>query len=629
MDKNIKWNVQPKIILDSSNPPFYRWYTDGRINACYNCIDKHIEAGLGDSTALIAASCYTKNNFTISYKQLLENLCRVAEVFIKNGVGVGDTVIIYMPMIVEAIYGMLACARIGAIHSVVFGGFAADELSERIIDAQSKLIYTASCGIEPRKKVLYYPIVFASMNLAEEKIKERKDPDYGNYTPLSTRILMFQREDVYIELNIDKKYKTLIYSEVIKETKGFIECTSVISNHPLYILYTSGTTGIPKGIVRETGGTITVLNWELANVMDINAGDCYFCSSDIGWVVGHSFIVYGPLIRGASTVIFEGKPVGTPHAGVLWELVQKHKVKAMYTAPTALRAVKREDYTHIEMKKWDTSTLKSIHMAGERCDPETVTWLHAGLGKDNVLINDNWWQTETGWSICSNNVRIHQFPVLPGSTTKPLPGFNVVIYDHDRKEEIHEKNKLGLVYIKLPMPPSFMLTLWKNDKFFKNKYISKDNKYYITGDAGYFDSNNYFHIMTRMDDIINVAGHRLSTGRMEEVLIKVNEVVEAAVVSINCDLKKEIPYAFVVCNKGVDSDIDKKFVVDKCKKMIVESIGAISRLKECVVVARLPKTRSGKILRGTIRKILNNEEYRFPSTIEDATVLDEIKKAIV
>lgn len=615
MAKDVHWDSFPTKVLDRSNPPFFRWFPDGLTNACYNCIDRHIEQKRGDRTALIAHSCYTKNNFEITYKQLLENVCRMADIFIRRGVKKGDTIIIYMPMILEAIYAMLACARIGAIHSVVFGGFAADELADRIIDCNPSLIVTASCGIERTKVLMYYPTVVHALEIA----KGKKSKVYSPF------ILMVQREDVAIEKNFKEEYKNLDYQLELKGTRSFIDYEKVESNHPLYILYTSGTTGVPKGIVRDTGGTITVLNWELANVMDIDHTDVYFSSSDIGWVVGHSFIVYGPLIRGAATVIFEGKPVSTPHPAVFWEVVEKYKVKALYTAPTALRAIKREDFDYKEMRKFNTSSLKSIHMAGERCDPETVTWISEGLG-GKVLINDNWWQTESGWSICSNNIRIHQFPTEPGSTTKPLPGFEVIIYDTDENKEIHERNKLGMVYIKLPMPPSFMLTLWNNDDFFKEKYISKDNKYYKTGDAGFFDMNGYFHIMTRTDDLINIAGHRLSTGRMEEVLIRVDEVVEAAVVSVEDDLKGLLPVAFVVLKQDVKSPDED--IIKKCHKRIVEDIGAIARLKDCYIVARLPKTRSGKILRGIMRHICNNEGYRYPSTIEDATVLDEIKKIV-
>jgi propionyl-CoA synthetase len=388
-------------------------------------------------------------------------------------------------------------------------------------------------------------------------------------------------------------------------------------------LYTSGTTGSPKGIVRDTGGTCVVLNWELREVMDVDPGDVYFSSSDIGWVVGHSFIVYGPLIRGASTIIFEGKPVGTPHPAKFWEIVEKYNVKVIYTAPTAIRAIKREDYDFKELRKYNISSLRSIHMAGERCDPQTMTWMQTGL-TDKVLINDNWWQTETGWSICGNNIRIHTFPTLGGSTTRPMPGFDIVIYDNDTLQEKKERNSLGLVYIRLPMPPSFMLTLWKNDEAFKAKYISKDNKYYITGDAGYVDSNGYVHIMTRIDDIINVAGHRLSTGRIEEVVIKVEDVVEAAVVSVNDELKGELPFAFVVCKPHILTPDQFKSVKDRVLNQVINCIGAISRLKDALIVNKLPKTRSGKILRGTLKKILNKIAYKLPSTIEDASVLDDI-----
>lgn len=624
--KDLSWSKFPSVILDSSNPPFYRWYADGEMNACYNCIDKHVKEGRGKSTAIITYSCYTKHNIEVSYEELLKNVSKTADMLINNGVKKGDTVIIYMPMIAESIYSMLACARIGAIHSVVFGGFSAEELSDRILDAVPNAIITASCGIEPRKKVIYWNIIREALELAKSKNKESLKKELV--------ILFYQREDVYIEEFINKNnssdkdiYNIKDFQTEFNKGKDFVECVNVDANHPLYILYTSGTTGTPKGIVRGTAGQMVMINWQMANVMDIDANDCYFSTSDIGWVVGHCFIVYGPLVRGCSTIVFEGKPVGTPNPGIYWELVQKYKVKSMYTAPTAIRAIIREDSDFKYLKKWDVSSLKSITMAGERCDPNTISWLQKAFGS-TCLINDNYWQTETGYGICANNIRIHTFPVFPGSTTKPLPGNDMIIYDYDTKKEIHEKNHLGSVYAKLPLSPAFMLTLWKNEEFFKKKYISKDNQYYITGDAGYFDSNGYFHILTRLDDVINVAGHRLSTGRIEEVLIKVEGVVEAAVVSIHDDLKLEIPFAFIVLKSDIIEKEKQEMIRKACMTSIVEHIGAISRLKDCVIVKKLPKTRSGKILRATIKKILNKEDFKIPSTIEDLSVLEEIKEIL-
>lgn len=661
--KKVSWYKIPEVVLDSSNIPFYKWFPDGKINACYNCIDRHIENGLGNNKAIIGYSCYTKKTITLSYNELRDQVSYTASILIKYNVLKGDTVIIYMPMIIESIVAVLACARIGAIHSVVFGGFAAEELAERIIDAKPKLIFTASCGIEPRKRILYYPIIEEALEIAYNKLllkSNTKDSQLNDlllknsYNVNDITIIIHQRENVEIQTKFNYKYKNLIYKEELEKAikdNLITDCVSLNSNHPLYILYTSGTTGTPKGVVRDTGGHMVMLNYQMDIAMDINAGDVYFSSSDIGWVVGHNFIIYGPLLRGATTIVFEGKPVGTPDCGKLWEIIENHNVKVLYTAPTAVRAIRREDPNHETIKKYNLSSLKSIHLAGERCDPESIVWLQKGT-LNKVLINDNYWQTETGYAICSNNINIHTFPTHTGSTTKPMIGQNLIIYDLDRKKEINESYKLGLVYIKLPAAPSFMLSLWNNDLFFKDKYISRDNEYYITGDAGYFDKNGYFHIMTRLDDIINVAGHRLSTGRIEEVLLKVDGVSEAAVVSINDDLKKEIPFAFIALNKSIKASIIedtntnyikdnntiesyirinddiKKLIVKKCKDKVVFSIGAIARLKDCVIVEKLPKTRSGKILRATLKKILNKEKYNIPSTIDDSSCLKDIELTI-
>jgi propionyl-CoA synthetase len=601
-------------ILDCSNLPFYRWFSDGLTNICYNCIDRHIEAGQGQSKALIWESAYLSKTIEYTYNDLFLEVNRLAQILINKGVKKGDTVIIYMPMIAESIFAMLACSRIGAIHSVVFGGFAAAELADRIKDAKPRLLITASGGIEPRKTIHYYPIINEAIKLSEIS---------------GIQILLVQRENFLVvdTSEYEQHENTRIYQTELEkiDKDAFVPCEKVESTHPLYILYTSGTTGSPKGIVRETGGTCVALNYTMKNIMDVGLNDVVFSTSDIGWVVGHTFIVYGPLLRGATTIIFEGKPVGTPHCGIVWEIIQKHKVKAFYTAPTALRAVKREDFDYKVMKNYDLASLKSIHMAGERCDPDTNIWLQKGVG-ENILVNDQWWQTESGWPICCNNIKIHRFKSIPGSACRPQPGYDVKILDENTNEELSKPNSLGKVCIKLPMPPSFMLTLWNNDQAFVKKYISEDKKYYISGDCGLFDEEGYIHIMTRMDDMIKIAGHRLSTGRMEEVLTKIEEISEAAVVSVSDELKGELPFAFLICRKDVDikDPLVGKKICEHAKDQIVKEIGAISRLKGAIICQRLPKTRSGKIIRSLLRNIINKEELKIPSTIEDLGVIQEI-----
>ena len=532
--KEVHWSQFPKIILDSKNAPFYRWYSDGKINISHNCLDRHLSTPQADSPAIIfeSAYSYSKSPKILSYKELHNEVSKLAAVLkLKYNLSKGDRVIIFMPNIPEAAVSMLACARLGVIHSVVFGGFAAEELALRIKDCQPKLIITASVGVEPKKKIPYYPIVKEAL-------------EHGNILG-SLPILIYQREDYYVEKNMSKNENFSIYQEELdkysnKSNIDLMENTS--STDPLYILYTSGTTGSPKGIYRDIGGTAVALNYAMKNIIGINPSDVIFATSDIGWVVGHSFMVYGPLLRGATSLLYEGKPIGTPHCGKFWELATKYKAKAMYTSPTALRAIKKEDPDAKVFKSYnldkDESNLKSIHIAGEICDTATIEWVKKGFGSEK-LVNDNWWQTETGWCMSSNYTLPETFKTIPGSTCKPCPGYDIrIVEDEGENEglnnsnsspilkEVTNPNITGKVYVKLPLPPSSMLSLWGNDNSFVEKYISKDGKYYITGDAGHFNEDGYLFIENRIDDVINVAGHRLSTGRIEEVITQVEGVVE-------------------------------------------------------------------------------------------------------
>lgn len=601
--KNIDWKTAAKTILDKSRPPFYQWFPDAKVNVCYNAIDRHL-AQYGSHPALIYESNMLNLSQTYTFSEFHDNVSKLAYVLDHMDVKFGDRVIIYMPMIPEAIFSMLACARIGAIHSVVFGGFAAKELAGRIVDAKPSLIISASCGIEPHKIIDYKSILDEALELADA-------------VDLKTIIVQrsVQRTNS-IRNGLDLDYYTLMKLAKHKD------CVDVPGNHPLYILYTSGTTGQPKGIVRDTAGTLVALHWNMTHINGINPGDIYFSSSDIGWVVGHSFIVYGPLIVGAATVLYEGKPTGTPDPGAYWRIIEKYKVRGFYTAPTALRALRREDLNGEWIRKYDTKSLKSISFAGERCDIPTFDWISRNI--PNALINDNYWQTETGWIISCNFANLHTFPSKPGSCTKPCPGFRVEIIDDDNKPAT--LGDLGRVCIKLPMPPSFMLTLWNNDEAFVKKYLSEVPGYYVTGDAGYFDFDGYLHVMTRLDDIINTAGHRLSTAAMEEVLMGHPEIVEAAVVSTKDELKGEIPVGFVVL-KPI-STTDHKTLEKQLSYSIRKEIGPVACFDTAMIVDKLPKTRSGKILRHILKKIVDGKEYSIPPTIEDVSVLEKIKQTV-
>jgi len=546
----------------------------------------------------------------MTFNEVYDQVSKLAHVLHSLGVNTGDRVIIYMPMIPEAFFAMHACARIGAIHSVIFGGFAAAEIKERFNDCKPKLIITANMGLEPKKNIPYYPIICEALDLVK-----------SNNVPV-----LYVRREEFDQETFSPHFPTYSYGEMMKKARN-MNYIPVDSNHPLYILYTSGTTGTPKGICRDTAGTIVALNYSMKNIYGINQNDSFFATSDIGWVVGHSYIVYGPLIRGASSILYEGKPVGTPHSAKFWEMVEKHNITSMFTSPTALRAMKKEDSSFREMKKYNIDCLKSLHIAGERCDSETFRWIEKGVPK-HTLLNDNWWQTETGWPICSNNVAIEPFPTRPGAAGKVVPGYELKIVDEHDESEIDVPKNLGKIYIKLPMPPSFMLSLWGNDHSFVEKYISADGNYYITGDAGYFDEAGYIHIMSRIDDIINVAGHRLSTGRIEEVINSVPGVVESAVIAAKDELKGELPFALIVCKAEISEDSYEQ-IKDNVYKEIVHSIGPISKLKGSVVVHRLPKTRSGKILRGVMKHLVNEDKYKVPATIEDINVIQEIIDALI
>ena len=614
-------------ILDKSNPPFYKWFPDASLNMCYNCIDRHIKNGSGNNCALIFESYYLNKVLKYSFTEIFLEIQKISYILYNYGIKKGDTIVIYMPTIPEAIFSMLACCRLGAIHSVVFGGFAYSELAERIKDCKPKMIITTSCGIEPKRKIEYYPIVRKALNLL-----------YKNNYGKNIKILLFQREDALIVKEKDIVYNdTLIYQEQVDLFKNKkieeIPPIKLNANDIFFILYTSGTSGIPKGVVRDLSSIVTI-NYTMKYIMNINKGDICFSTSDIGWIVGHVFMVYGPLLRGATTVLFEGKPIGTPNSGKVWEIIQKYNVKTFYTAPTALRAIRQYDpeLNYLNKYKQNIKNLESIHLSGERCDPETYIWLRDKLnicfGNNKILINDQWWQTESGWPICCNNIGVYRFTnITPGVAGPPLMGYNITILKEDFSEEIlnSSKNTPGLICIKLPLPPGFMRTLYNNDSAFIDRYITKDNKYYITGDIGYKEPNGFICILGRNDDMIKISGHRLSTGKIEEVICGINEVVECAVVSKKDKLKGEVPFGFVVVKDDVENK-DLSGVVNSIKKTVVDKIGKICSINDILIVKNLPKTRSGKIIRALLKQIVNKEKIYVPPTIEDAKCLPEIIK---
>ncbi len=600
--QGIDWDKAPSKALHDKGDHMYEWFADGMVNTCYNAVDRHVENGRGEQTAIIYDSPITHSKREISFIELRNRVAMLAGALRAKGVEKGDRVIIYMPMIPEALEAMLACARLGAVHSVVFGGFAAQELAVRIDDAKPKAIIAASCGMEPGRVVHYKPLLDSAIDQSDHK------PDF---------CVIFQREQEVAELIEGRDFNWHGFQYGVQPA----DCVPVEGNHPAYILYTSGTTGQPKGVVRHTGGHLVALNWSMKNIYNVDPGDVFWAASDVGWVVGHSYICYGPLIHGNTTIVFEGKPVGTPDAGTFWRVIQEHNVRSFFTAPTAFRAVKREDPTGEFVKKYDLSGLKAVYLAGERADPDTIVWAQDQLG---VPIVDHWWQTETGWAIAANPLGIEELPIKLGSPSVPMPGYDVQILDEGGHPVAN--GELGAIAIKLPLPPGTLPTLWNAEDRFKSSYLTHFPGYYETGDAGMMDEDGYLYIMARTDDVINVAGHRLSTGAMEEVLASHPDVAECAVIGVSDTLKGQMPLGFLCLNAGCNRPYDE--IVKEVVKEVRNQIGPVAAFKLAVVVDRLPKTRSGKILRATMVSIADNKPFKVPATIDEPAVLDEIKVAL-
>ncbi len=578
------------------------WFEGAQCNTCYNCLDRHVENGRGDQAALIYDSPITDTKRTLTYSQLLDEVATLAGALQAKGIEKGDRVILYLPMIPQAAVAMLACARIGAVHSVVFGGFAAAELATRIDDAKPKAILTASCGIEPNRIVEYKPLLDEAIELATHK------PDF---------CVVFQRPQSVAELTPGRDFD---WGEFVSEAQR-ADCVMVAATDPLYILYTSGTTGVPKGVVRDNGGHMVALKWTMKNIYGMDPGDIYWAASDVGWVVGHSYIVYAPLLQGCTSILFEGKPVGTPDAGTFWRVISEHGVAAMFTAPTAFRAIKKTDPDGKLIKDYDLSKFRTLFLAGERADTDTIQWAERHLG---VPVLDHWWQTESGWPMAANPVGLGTLPVKYGSPTVAMPGYDVRVVDEAGVEV--SDGDIGVIVVKLPLPPGCLPSLWQNDERFRQSYLETFEGYYETSDAGYKDEDGYLYIMARTDDIINVAGHRLSTGGMEEVLSSHPDVAECAVIGKADALKGQVPLGFIVINAGVNRPTEE--IEQECVKLVRQKIGPVAAFKLAIVVSGLPKTRSGKILRGTMRCIADNEAYKMPATIEDAGVLDAISETL-
>jgi propionyl-CoA synthetase len=599
--QDIDWYVEPTQILDNSNPPFVRWFKGGELNTSYNALDRHVDAR-GDQLALVYDSPVTDTIQRFTYRELRDDVARFAGALVSLGVTKGDRVVIYMPMVPEAVIGMLACARLGAIHSVVFGGFASNELAVRIDDATPKVVLAGSCGIEVNRCIPYMPLLEGALELATHK------PD---------AVVVLQRDEARAELKPGRDHD---WNELASGATP-ADPVPVAATDPLYILYTSGTTARPKGVVRDNGGHAVALRWSLPNVYDIHPGDVFWAASDVGWAVGHSYITYAPLLTGCTAILYEGKPVGTPDAGAFWRVISDHDVKALFCAPTAFRAIKKEDPKGEKLTGHSMSKFTYLYLAGERLDPDTYHWA-ADLLKVPVI--DHWWQTETGWPMCSNLMGIEQLPVKPGSPSKPVPGYDIHILDEVGQDE--PPNTDGAVAVRSPLPPGTLLTLWNDDERFERSYFSTYPGYYLTGDGGRLDEDGYLYVMGRIDDVINVAGHRLSTGAMEEIIAQHPDVAECAVIGVADDLKGQVPVGFFVLKSGVGRHPDEVEV--ELIASMREKIGAVAVFKRAICVERLPKTRSGKILRGTMRAIADGREYNMPSTIDDPTILDEIAEAL-
>ncbi len=600
--KDVHWDKPWDKVLDDTDKPYYRWFSGGELNTCYNALDLHLTEGRADQNALIYDSAMTGEVRRYTYRELTHETAKFAGVLRSLGVEKGSRVVVYMPMIPETVIAVLACARLGAIHSIVFGGFASNELAVRIDDATPTVIITASCGLEPGRVIEYKPLVDEAIELSSHK---------------PAACVVFPRPEAQAKMIDGTDY---CWNEQMAQAQP-VDCVAVKATDPLYIIYTSGTTGQPKGVVRDTGGHIVALKWSMKNIYGVEPGEVFWAASDVGWVVGHSYIIYAPLFAGNTTILYEGKPVGTPDPGAFWRVISQHNVSTLFTAPTAFRAVKKEDPTAEHLKKHDMSCFRTLFLAGERTDPDTLHWAEDKL---QVPVIDHWWQTETGWSICSNCIGIETIAIKEGSPSKPVPGWDLQAVDENN--EPVAAGEIGSLVARLPLPPGTFPTLWNAKKRFYDTYLAEFPGYYKTADAGYIDEDGYVFVMSRTDDIINVAGHRLSTGAMEEVLTSHPDVAECAVSGVNDSLKGQLPLGFLVVNSGCERSDNE--IVDECIKLVRQKIGPVAAFKQAVVVKRLPKTRSGKILRGTMQKIANAEPWKMPATIDDPVILDEITEAL-